>query len=215
MTDERRVFVPTAQVREDLSAVDWNQVDVVTISGSGEPSLAANLDEIVQAIRQLTDKPIHLLTNATLLHLADVRRQVSDIDVIVCKLDAPNDPILHLMNRPVPSVSIESIVEGIVALKAEFAGRLTLQVMIMPLNMDAIADWVPLIRRIQPDEVQLNTPKRPYPVQWYRESRGDHNSSACPFEQRTLRVITEEEARSIERLLREETGANILSIYRT
>jgi len=44
LTNRRRVFVPTSHVQADLESVDWSKVDVVTITGSGEPTLAANLE---------------------------------------------------------------------------------------------------------------------------------------------------------------------------
>ena len=50
-TAERRVYVPTERVLEDLRASDWRGADVITLSGSGEPTLAANLGEVVRGIR--------------------------------------------------------------------------------------------------------------------------------------------------------------------
>lgn len=213
-TTERRVFVPTAYVEADLEGVNWDEVDVVTISGSGEPTLAANLEEIIQAIRRFTKKPIHLLTNATMLYLPEVRQQVRGLDVIGCKLDAPNDAMLKRINRPVEGVTLERIVEGILALKAEFPGRLALQIMFMPANVKEVEALVPLICRIQPDEVDLNTPRRPYPLEWYQASRGDHESKYFSGEKRTLKVITPEEAAWAERTLREKTGVELVSVYR-
>ena len=165
VTDQRGEFVSLEQLRRDLEPVDWAQVDVVTFSGSGEPTLATNLEAMVELIRQRTKVPIHLLSNSTQFYLPQVRREVMGFDVIACKLDAVNQQALERINRPAPGVTIERIVEGIVALKQEFGGRLTLQIMFMPMNVKEVYDWVPLINKIQPAEVQLNTPRRPYPLQ--------------------------------------------------
>ena len=43
ITAGRRLFVPTERVMEDLRASDWRGSDIVTFSGSGEPTLALNL----------------------------------------------------------------------------------------------------------------------------------------------------------------------------
>jgi len=214
VTMERRVFVPTQWLEEDLAGVDWEAVDVVTISGSGEPTLAANLGEMIALLKRRAARPVHILTNATLFCLPEVRAQVLAADVVECKLDAPDDALLRRINRPAPEVSHLRILEGILALKREYSGRLTLQVMLMPANLKAIEAWAPLIRRIAPAEVHLNTPRRPYPLEWYRESRGDHESRACPGEKRTLRVITPDEAAWAERFLREQTGVALISVYR-
>lgn len=212
VTTERRVYVPTEQVRRDLSTVKWGGVDVVSISGSGEPTLATNLGEIIDVIREFTDRPIHLLTNATQLYLADVRRQLMRLDLVSCKLDAPDDKTLRRVNRPAPGITVERIVNGIVALRKEFAGTLALQVMFMPTNLAEIEAWVPLINKIKPDSVQLNTPRRPYPTEWRLENRGNHAAVAGPGG-RSLRIITPEQAKRAESILRERTGVEILSVF--
>ena len=73
---------------------------------------------------------------------------------------------------------------------------------------------LPLIERIRPDLIQLNTPKRPYPAHWYLESRGDHAAQALEDGRRELKVISREQARAVEAMLHERTGLPILSVYR-
>jgi len=51
-TSERRVYVKTERVLADLEASRWREADVITLSGSGEPTLAANLGEVIRASRR-------------------------------------------------------------------------------------------------------------------------------------------------------------------
>lgn len=213
LTTEQRVYVPTEQVFRDLEKVDWDGVDVVSISGSGEPTLALNLGEIIDLIKELTDRPVHLLTNATLLIDPAVRARLGRLDLIACKLDSPNDATLNIMNRPAPGIGIERIINGIVALRAEFRGTLALQIMFMPINVAQVEAWVPLVKRIKPDMIQLNTPRRPYPAAWHVESRGNHGAKAG-IDSRELRTIAREQAREAESILRDRTGVEIVSVYR-
>ncbi len=217
VTLQQKVYVPTDCVRQDLARVDWPGVDVVTISGSGEPTLATNLGEIVAVIKDLaaSPKPVHLLTNSTLLHHPAVRGRLMALDEIACKLDAADDEGLRLVNRPAEGVTWEQIFSGICALRREFQGRLTLQVMCMPLNLAQVKRLAEPIRAIAPDEVQLNTPKRPYPLEWYQESRGDHEAKEQNIARRTLKVITPEEAAQLEIWLKETTGVPLVSVYRS
>ena len=53
-TLERREFVPTSRVVEDLRDADWRDCDVITFSGNGEPTLAANLGEAIRTVKALT-----------------------------------------------------------------------------------------------------------------------------------------------------------------
>jgi wyosine [tRNA(Phe)-imidazoG37] synthetase (radical SAM superfamily) len=211
-TAERRIYVPTEQLERDLRLSNWEKADIITFSGSGEPTLALNLGEAIHLVKEYTGKPVMVLTNATLLHDAAVRKDLLAADTVAAKLDAASDKILQRMNRPVDGVNLERIIDGILALKQEYTGKLCLQCMFMPSNLEEAEQLADLIQRIQPDEAQLNTPKRPYPLQWVVDSRGNHNQVEYPS--RTLRTIDEAEAERIEALIRARTQVPILSIYR-
>ncbi len=98
-TLERKVYVPTAKMMTDLQASQWQEADVVTFSGSGEPTLAANLGEVLRASKALTDKPMIVLTNSTLLNNPTVRNDLAAADKIFCKLDAATERTLKLIAR--------------------------------------------------------------------------------------------------------------------
>ena len=212
---ERREFIPTARLIENLEQVDWPAVDVITISGSGEPTLASNLGEMISHMKETYAPPIHILTNATLFNLSEVRDAVAQTDVVACKLDAASDEMLRKINRPAPGVSIDSIVEGIMKLKTEYRGRLELQIMFMPINQGEAEALISLIRRIEPAEVQLNTPRRPYPLEWHLVTRGAHDQREFDWPTRTLATISHEKAAEIEQHLRESTDVEIVSVYRS
>lgn len=215
-TGEQRVYIPTERVVEDFLPVDWNNVDIVAFSGSGEPTLALNLGEAIAHVKDTYGKPVLVLTNSVHLRDREVRQRLARADVVACKLDAPDDRLLRLVNRPIAGVTAASIVEGIEALRNEgFPGKLALQCMLMPANLEGVPELAKLIRRIGPDEVQLNTPRRPYPRQWYPEARGNHGGTV-PVPHVELRTVSLEEAEEAEAILRQENpDIPVLSIYRT
>ena len=87
--------------------------------------------------------------------------------------------------------------------------------MFMPANHREVEAMADIINQLQPDEVQLNTPKRPYPLEWHVESRGNHlGPDALGYPSRSLRVVERPQAEEIEHLLRTRTSVPILSIYR-
>lgn len=216
VTSERREFIPTERLIEDLKRVDWSQVDVVTFSGSGEPTLATNLGAMIAHLKKTYRIPVHVLTNATLFHLPEVRRAVGEADVVSCKLDAGTEAMFQRVNRPAPGITLAGIVNNIRALRAEYRGRIELQVMFLPMNHGELEAMIPLIREIAPDEVQLNTPRRPYPLEWHVGTRGDasHDPSQIAWPTRRLAVISRQEAAAAEHRLREATGVKLVSVYR-
>lgn len=177
-TAERRVWVPTEKVLADFESSAWREADIITFSGNGEPTLAANLGEVLRAIKQRSGKPVLVLTNATLLGDAAVRADLADADEIACKLDATDDATLARVDRPVAGINVDSIAEGIAAFRRAFRGKLPLQVMMLHGNLKDVVRLAEVIRRIGPDEVQLNLPSRVVPQEWRIESRGDHRMAA-------------------------------------
>lgn len=213
-TRERQVYVETEKVMADLEASDWRSADIITLSGSGEPTLALNLAEVIRGLKARTGKPVMVLTNATTLIDPQVRADLQEADKVFCKLDASDERMLQLIDRPVEGVTLESIVEGIKALRAEYGGYLAIQSMFMPQNAKDIEAYAELLNQIQPDEVQLNTPLRPVPKGWYIEARGNHDRESAPYEAFELKHLDREQAVALEARLRELTGLKIVSVYK-
>lgn len=194
--NERRLFVPTDKFRRDLEASDWRRAEVVTFSGSGEPTLAANLGEGIQVAKETTGKPVIVLTNGTLLGDAAVRRELAEADRVFIKLDAATEEGFRRINRPVAGITLETVVRGSESFRAEFPGWLGVQMMFLPNSKDSLEGYLRLLERIRPDEIQVNTPTRPYPDGWYLESRGSHEGVSYPA--RPLKPLSPKRLREIE-----------------
>lgn len=209
---ERQVFVPTEQVMADLRASQWQAADVITFSGSGEPTLALNLGEAIRAIQAFTRKPIVVLTNSTLLCDPAVRADLRAANKVFCKLDAATDRTFKMINRPVAGLTVRGIVEGIKALREEYHGHLAIQTMLLPINRNEVEQLAILLKEIQPNEVQLNSPARPVPREWQLEARG--NRSAAETDAIRLKQLGTEDLADIAARLRELTKLPISSAIR-
>ena len=67
---------------------DSDKFDIVTVVGEGEPTLASNLGELVDALKALTDKPVAVITNGALLSDPQVREELCHADMVLPSLDA-------------------------------------------------------------------------------------------------------------------------------
>ncbi len=163
-TVQRKHWVPIKAVLEELKPKLASQPDFITLSGSGEPTLHVGLGELIRCIRAMTNVPVAVLTNGSLLWQAEVRRDLALADVVLPSLDAPDPERFELINRPHGEITFERLVEGLVALRREFKGQYWLEVMLLDgytsllVQVRQLAD---LARRIRPDKVQLNTAVRP------------------------------------------------------
>jgi wyosine [tRNA(Phe)-imidazoG37] synthetase (radical SAM superfamily) len=210
VTVKRDTFVTLEKLRRDIESSEWRSADVVTFSGSGEPTLASNLGEAIDLVREITGKPIIVLTNSTLLGNDSVLNEITRADRIFCKLDAWNDEMLRRIDRPANGIGLEDIINGLVKLRGLFDGLMALQTMLLrcPTETD-IESFNNLVRRIQPDEVQLNSPSRPIPPDYFTETRGNEVKSDQSF--KTLKVVSKLELETIASRLAELSGIPVTS----
>jgi len=163
-TIERREWVSLDGVLAELEERLATKPDYITLSGSGEPTLYSRLDELVARIRSVTDIPVAVLTNGSLLWQKEVRRQLMDAHLVIPSLDAGHNSVFRAVNRPHENLSFERMLAGLIAFREEYHGEYWLEVFLLAghtavaSEADKIVDCV---RRIKPDRVQLNTATRP------------------------------------------------------
>ncbi|WP_303238228.1 radical SAM protein [uncultured Bilophila sp.] len=170
-TVERREYVPTAEILDELrrKLAENDRPEYISFAGSGEPTLHSGLGEIIRGIKAMTDVPVVVFTNGSLLWKPEVRADLRAADVVIPSLDGGDAALLDKVNRPEPSLSFDRIVEGLVAFRDEFPGRLWLEVMLLggvsddDASVDAIAR---IAERIRPDKVQINSVCRPPAESW-------------------------------------------------
>jgi wyosine [tRNA(Phe)-imidazoG37] synthetase (radical SAM superfamily) len=165
-TIQRKEYVPVDKVLAELKTRLDNglKADYITLSGSGEPTLNSKLDELITGIKKLTDIPVAVLTNGTLLDDKDVRAAVCKADLVLPNLDAGSEKVFRKINRPCENITLAKLVKGLYDFRREFDGQIWLEVFIIDgVNTDKeeLARIKELIAKIKPDEVQLNTAVRP------------------------------------------------------
>ena len=138
--------------------------DVITLAGSGEPTLNLELGRIIQGIKELTAIPVAVLTNGALLFDPEVRRALAAADLVLPSLDAAREETYRAVNRPLPELSLDLLLQGLEAFRREYRGEFRLEVMLLRGINDTETELT-LLRRIladlAPDRIQLNTAVRP------------------------------------------------------
>ena len=165
-TLERKEYVPIKPVLAELKKrlAQGLEADFITLSGSGEPTLNSRFGELIDGIKKITDIPVAVLTNGTLLTDKSVRADCARADVVIPSLDAGDEQTFRKINRPHADISVENLVSGLCAFRKDFAGQIWLEVFLIDgLNTDTeqIAKINGLIKCICPDKIQLNTAVRP------------------------------------------------------
>jgi len=172
LTDEVKEYLPYDEIISEISqALSKDPViDVVTFSGSGEPTLNSRLGDIIRYIKtNFPQYKVAVLTNSSLLHREDVRRGLLAADIIYPSLDAVSETVFNKIMRPLPGVHPENIIASIIQLRDEFKGMLCLEIFIIAgLNdtEDELGRLKEACIKIRPDEIHLNTLDRPAETDW-------------------------------------------------
>ena len=169
LTAERKVYVNTEEILNELKSwLEYNsslaeELNYVTISGSGEPSLNTQVGALIGQIKRLVRVPVALITNSSLLVDAAVRQSLGELDLIVPSLDAVSQEIFAKIDRPYKDIKIEDIIQGLIELRKGFKGKIWLEIMLVKgVNDDLrqIKKMKEVVEQINPDKIQLNSPVR-------------------------------------------------------
>jgi len=157
---QREVFVPTEALIHELRSLPDISIDYITFAGNGEPTLAKNLGEMIRAVKMVRNEKVAVITNASLISRKDVVEDLLFADLVEAKLDASSAVSFQAVNRPMPEIVLEDIVEGLKAFRKVYRGHLTLQIMFVSSNKDCAAALAKIAHQIGPAEVKVNTPLR-------------------------------------------------------
>ena len=190
-TVERREYIASTEVDEALDEFFLEgspHLDYVTFSGSGEPTLHSDISHFIRKVKSLTDTPVAVITNGSLLPDPQVRADLAGADLIIPSLDAATQYLFASINRPVHGIKVEDVIEGIRLLVKENPSEVWLEIlMVQGLNdrdseIEALADAA---KRISPARIQIGTVVRP-PAQGdaYPVDEADLDRIAASFEGR-------------------------------
>lgn len=160
LNDKRQLFVKSEDIIKELSLLPPVKIDYITFAGTGEPTLAVNLGEMIRDIKKIRKEKVAVISNATLLYREDVRQDLLAADLVVAKLDAASQDILKAVNQPIETIDMQTIVSGIKEFKRIYKGKLALQIMFIEQNKEHAQAIAKIAKEINPDEVQINTPLR-------------------------------------------------------
>ncbi len=173
LTNSRKNYILSevilAEVQAALSAHRPGEIDWITFVGSGEPTLHAGIGLLIRQVKVLTDVPVAIITNGSLLYLPEVRAELIAADAVLPTLDAGTPELYRTINRPHPDITFERLVKGLIAFREQYTGKLWIEVMLVRGLNDgeqALRDIAVVLGKIRPDEVHINLPTRPPVETW-------------------------------------------------
>lgn len=166
---KRKPYTPKEEIFKEIRVFlnKRNNIDFITFSGSGEPTLNSEIGgliRLIKGVKEITSIPVAILTNGTLLFMEDVQKDLLEADVVLPSLDAASQHVFKKINRPHNFLNIESIINGLKGFRKIFCGQIWLEIMLIKGFNDDSKELLQIkkaLSEIQPDKVHLNTVIRP------------------------------------------------------
>ena len=165
-TIERHAFFSAKEILSEVRSYyeKTGRADYFTISGSGEPTLYLCIEEVIEGLKAMSDIPVAVITNGSLLWQKEVQSALLSCDLLVPSLDSASEGSFRYINEPFPSLELPRIISGMADLCSKFKGRVWLKIMLLDgvnTSPEELRSLKEAIERINPERVQLNTPVRP------------------------------------------------------
>jgi wyosine [tRNA(Phe)-imidazoG37] synthetase (radical SAM superfamily) len=106
------------ELQEKLAAGDA----LITSALQAQEPLNSAIGDLIHKIKGLTDIPVAVLTNGSLLWMSEVQDALMGADLVLPSLDAGDARLFRYVNRPHEDISFEQMVDGIAAFTERFPG---------------------------------------------------------------------------------------------
>jgi wyosine [tRNA(Phe)-imidazoG37] synthetase (radical SAM superfamily) len=172
VTQMREVPSVAEVMRELIPALlKYPDIEAITLTANGEPTLYPHLSELVAAINRIKgDKKLLLLSNASLISEPAVRAALMDIDIVKLSLDSLNPQTFKKLDRPAKGITLELIKDGMREFAGEYKHELVIEVLVVENFNDTRDEFLSIdefMREIKPARIDVGTIDRPaaYKVQ--------------------------------------------------
>jgi wyosine [tRNA(Phe)-imidazoG37] synthetase (radical SAM superfamily) len=140
-------------------------LDVITFTANGEPTLYPYLDELITEIDKIKgDIKTLILSNGANIYEKDIQKTLTKIDIVKLSLDCVSDKCFKKLDRVDSSIDTSLIVDGMCEFRKIHKKQLiTESLFVSTLNdsEEEVSKIYEALKRINPDRVDIGTIDRP------------------------------------------------------
>ncbi len=150
-------------VQEGLQ--EHGDIDVLTVTANGEPTLYPHLGELIDEINRIKgDTKTLILSNAATIDDPKVQEALLKFDEVKLSLDCATQKCLKKLDRSHEGINVEHIKEGMLAFKEKYKGALIIEILVVATLNDRAEEIAALndyLLKLRPDRIDLGTIDRP------------------------------------------------------
>ena len=165
---ENSVEVKT--IIDELKSHLNENIDVITLTANGEPTLYPYMDELIDEIDKIKAQAETLiLTNSATLSERKVFNSLLKLDQVKLSLDAVSKDVFNKIDRPHTNIDISNLVSKVIEFSQIFKGKLFIEILFvygLNDNKDEVKKLNNVLNKINCNRIDLGTIDRPpaYPV---------------------------------------------------
>jgi len=159
--------IPVKEIVNQIEEVleQHKDIDVLTITANGEPTLYPHLSELMDAINAIKGETKTLiLSNAANVDQEEIQNALMKFDTVKLSLDCATARCLKRLDRAHENIDVESIKKGMLAFKERFFKPLIIEVLLVKGVNDSAEEIEALnhyLLRLQPTRIDISTIDRP------------------------------------------------------
>ncbi len=140
-------------------------IDVITLTANGEPTLYPYMKELVQKLHEIkNNSKLLILSNGATVTCKEIREILKDIDIVKLSLDCATERCFKKIDRPLKGLHVKDIIEGIKEFRKIYDKELVLEILVVEGINDKESEFEALrdvLKDIKPDRIDISTVDRP------------------------------------------------------
>ena len=192
-------------ISELKKALDIHKdLDYISISANGEPTLYPKLKELILEINKIKKNAKSLiLSNASTIFDENIQKALLELDAVKLSLDSVNEKVFRKIDRS--NIDLSKIIQGIINFSNIYKGELVLECLVLEGINDNKEDFIALneiLKNIKASRLDLGTIDRP----------SDYDVKAVSFEklQELASLLTNINVNIISRTINEKIYDDLL-----
>lgn len=159
-------IVPVKEVLEQLKQRLNDNINVLTITANGEPTLYPFLYPLMQNIKSFIPKNTKtlILSNGSKFGDKEVQKALLLFDIVKFSFDGGEQKIFSRIDRPHKSLSLDSIKQGILDFSKIYQGELVAEILFVKNinhSQEHLKTLIDFLSQVNPKRIDINTIDRP------------------------------------------------------